>query len=493
MRKISLTVPGPHPTPVFGPAGNVILATLDPIGSVGKMFKVYGPIVSTAAGGGTRFYSPLPDCPGTVNVHGPELSGQVFNQSETYHRYPLTGQMYPLGEAPSRKAPLKHWGAGLMGLNGDVHRQHRRLMMPAFHKQRIELYSRTMVALTEETLNYWKAGEGRDIQKEMMALTRRIATQTLFGQDLPDGGDRIGRTLQVMINMVFEPLTVVLPFDVRGLPYRRFLDLAAHMDAEMRQMIVCKRAKGTDDGDLLSTLLMVQDEDGTRITEDDLLGHLSLLFLAAHETCANALTWTLFLLAQHPQVTADVLDELQGVLQGDPPTFGQLSALPLLERVVKESMRLLPPAPFGSRIAMQAAELGGYLIPSGTEVVVSLYHTHHMPELYPEPERFNPDRWLATDVPSFEYIPFGGGPHMCVGGPFGMMETKIVLAMLLQRFRLQFVAGQRIDRSASFILGPKHGMPMFIQTQDREFKRSVGSVRGNIHEMVELPNYSSFR
>ena len=488
MRKTSLTVPGPRPLPVLGRAGNIILATLDPIGNAGKLFEAHGPIVSLAEGGRTRFYSPLSDCPGTVNVYGPELSGQVFNQHEIYHRYPLTGQMYPVGEVPSRKAPLKHWGAGLMGLNGDIHRQHRRLMMPAFHKQRIELYYRTMVALTEEILNNWKAGEGRDIQKEMMSLTRRIATQTLFGQDLPDGGDRIGRILQAMIKMAFAPLTVLLPFDLWGLPYRRFLDLAAQMDAEMRQIIVRKRAKGTDDGDLLSTLLTVQDADGTRLTEDDLLGHLSLLFLAAHETCANTLTWTLFLLAQHPQVTADLLDELRGVLKGNPPTVEQLSELPLLERVVKESLRLLPPAPFGARIAMQATELGGYLIPSGTEIFVSLYHTHHMPELYPEPECFNPNRWLAIDATSFEYIPFGGGPHMCIGGPFAMMETKIVLAMLLQRFRLQFVAGQRIDRSASFILGPRQGMLMLAHAQDREFRRSVGNVRGNIHEMVELPN-----
>jgi cytochrome P450 len=474
--------------PVLGPAGNIILAALDPVGHVGKLFKVYGPIVSLAEGGRTRVLSPLPDCPGTVDVYGPELSSQVFSQYEIYYRYPLSGQMYPLGKVPSRKAPLKHWAAGLMGLNGDVHRQHRRLMMPAFHKQRIERYYRTMVALTEEILNHWKASEVQDIQQAMMSLTRRIATQTLFGQDLPDGGDRIGRILQVMIQMAYAPLTLLLPFDGWGLPYRRFLNLAVQMDSEMRQMIVRKRAKGADDGDLLSTLLTVQDEDGTRLTEDDLLGHLSLLFLAAHETCANTLTWTLFLLAQHPQVTADVLDELQGVLKGDPPTVEQLSELPLLERVVKESLRLLPPAPFGARIAMQATELGGYLIPPGTEVLVSLYHTHHMPELYPEPECFNPNRWLAIGVPSFEYIPFGGGPHLCIGGPFAMMETKIVLAMVLQRFRLQLVAGQRIDRSASFILGPRQGMPMVVHTQDREFRQSVGRVRGNVREMVELPS-----
>ncbi len=232
-----------------------------------------------------------------------------------------------------------------MALNGAVDRQHRRMLLPAFHKQRIERYARTIVALTDETPNHWQAGAGRDIQQEMLSLTRRITTQTLFGQDLTDGGDRIGRVLQAMIQMAYAPLTVLSPFDVWGLPYRRFLDLAAKMDAEMRQIIVRKRAKGADNGDPLSMLLTVQDEDGTRMTEDDLLGHLSLLFLAAHETCANTLTWTLFLLAQHPPVTADVLDELQGALQGDPPTVEQLNELPLLERVIKEGLRLFPRRP----------------------------------------------------------------------------------------------------------------------------------------------------
>jgi len=217
-----------------------------------------------------------------------------------------------------------------------------------------------------------------------------------------------------------------------------------------------------------------------------LLGHVGSPFAAGHETSGNALTWTLLLLSQHPQVASDLVDELEGELRGEPPTVEQLGRLPLLENVLKESMRIIPPAPVTWRRAAHSIEVGGYEIPEGTEVYASIYETHHMPELYPEPERFDPGRWETTDPGTYEYIPFNAGPRRCIGASFAMMEIKVVLAVLLRRYRLESLP-QKVDRFGFPVISPKGGLQMVVHRQDRRFGRGVGGIRGNVREMVKLP------
>jgi cytochrome P450 len=204
-------------------------------------------------------------------------------------------------------------------------------------------------------------------------------------------------------------------------------------------------------------------------------------------TSANALTWTLLLLSQHPRVAADLLDELEGVLGGDAPSVESLARLPLLDRVVKESLRVITPVPFNGRIVARPTELGGYTLPEGTEVFVSIYHTHHMPELYPRPEAFDPRRWESINPSVYEYHPFSAGPRMCIGATFAVLELKIVLSMVVQRYRLELAPRARIDRVGVIVLTSKKGLPMTLHRQDRAFDRGVGGVRGNVREMVELP------
>jgi len=179
---------------------------------------------------------------------------------------------------------------------------------------------------------------------------------------------------------------------------------------------------------------------------------------------------------------------VDGVLHGEPPTVEQLQHLPLLDRVVKESMRVLPPAPWNARVLSQPMEFGGYALPSGTEVFVSIYHTHHMPELYPQPEVFDPGRWEHITPSIFEYQPFSAGPRMCIGASFAIMEIKIILAMLVQRYRLQCLLRSTVDRSGLIVITPRGGLPMIVHKQDRQFTRGVGGIRGNVREMVTLPN-----
>jgi len=252
----------------------------------------------------------------------------------------------------------------------------------------------------------------------------------------------------------------------------------------MREIVAERRRTGSDRHDVLTLLLHVRDEDGTQFTDDDLIGQLNVMFIAAFETTAMALTWTLFLLSQHPQVIADLVDELDHVLYGNAPTLEQLGILPLLDGVIRESLRLLPPVSQGARAATAPFMMGGYTFPAGTKVLYSEYITHHMPELYTEPDRFLPERWLTINPSPYEYFPFLAGSRMCVGATFAMTEMKVILAMILQRYRLTMVPGAVIDRHVRFTLVPKYGMPMSITAQDRQFTKVP--VCGNIHEMVDL-------
>ncbi len=219
------------------------------------------------------------------------------------------------------------------------------------------------------------------------------------------------------------------------------------------------------------------------MSDMELIGQANTLFIAGHETSSNALTWTLFLLTQHPGDFADVVDELDGVLGGATPGVAQIGKLHKLEQVIKESMRLLPPAALTSRISTAPFELGPYSLPKDTIVTFGQYITHHMPELYTEPDKFIPRRWETIDPSPYEYLPFGAGPRMCIGATFAMTEIKLVLAMLLQRYRPAVQVGTQIDWHMRVTLAPR-SMPMAVEAQDRQFtKQPVG---GNIHELVDL-------
>ncbi|MBW4647502.1 MAG: cytochrome P450 [Kastovskya adunca ATA6-11-RM4] len=483
-----LTVPGPNPKTLFGRITNLLNFGSDSIGYTRQLFETYGPIVSLRYGGGTNVYSSLPNCPGTVFAYGPEFVRQVATQHEVYYKHPLSGRLYRRQNDSARTEPLKHFVVGLFGVNSDRHRQHRQLMMPAFHKQQIESYRDDIVTITQSALDQLQVGNSYDIAEVMRLLTMRVATKTLFGEDIGESGNSTGQLLQDVLAIMGSPMMSLMAFDIPGLPYHRFLNQISQLDDKMREMIAHKRAAGCEDRDVLSMLIQARDEEHrVGLSEDELLGHAGVIFAAGHETSSNALTWTLFLLSQHPQVAADLLDELDSVLHGEAPTVAQLPQLPLLERTIKESMRVLSPVPWNARVTSQPTELGGYTLPQGTEVFVNIYQTHQMPELYPEPEVFKPQRWETINPTSYEYNPFSAGPRVCIGAGFAMMEIKLVLAMLLQRYRLQFIPQVKIDRRGTIVMAPKSGMPMQVCQQDYQFTQGVGGVQGNVREMVRLP------
>ena len=234
---------------------------------------------------------------------------------------------------------------------------------------------------------------------------------------------------------------------------------------------------------MLAALVQAHDEDGTRLLDDELVSHTYVLFAAGHETTWKTLTWTLLLLNQHPHVATSLLDELDEALHGAALTVEQLSHLPLLEGTIKESLRLMGPAIMGMRTATASCELGGVALPKGARIFYSQFVTHRLPELYEEPERFKPERWLTLHRSAYEYLPFSAGHHRCIGSEFAMWEMKVVLAMLLPRYRLALRPNIRIDTSIS--MRPAHGMPMRIFPQDRRFEPVP--VRGTIHDLVVFP------
>jgi cytochrome P450 len=290
---------------------------------------------------------------------------------------------------------------------------------------------------------------------------------------------RVGYMMRFLISQ--QLWMMILPLDIPGTAYHRAMRLSEQLMVFTRDQIAKKRSQPTAT-DVLAVLVNAHDEDGTNLSDDELISHAFTLFAAGHDTTANALTWILFLLDQHPQVSADLLDELESVLHGDAPTIEQLNQLPLLDGVIKESLRLLSPASIGIRSSTAPCELGGFAIPQGASVMYSEFITHRLPELYEEPERFKPQRWATLNRSAYEYLPFSAGRHRCIGAEFALQEIKVVLPMLLQRYRFSLVPNTKIDTNIT--MRPAHGMPMRIVRQDRQFQRA--SVRGNIRQLVDL-------
>jgi cytochrome P450 len=365
-----LSVPGPRPMPLFGAFGNVVQFVRDPLGHAERLFRRYGPVACLAEGRSTWLVSTDPHPPGTVLFYGAELNRQVFSQHTVYHKSALSGPLYPHGQVSARQRPLTRMLTGLFAVNDDRHRAQRRLMLPAFHKSRIEGYRDDMVAIAESVFEGFRPGQVRELRFDMNELTLRIATRTLFGADLGPRGVELGRQLQRWLDLF--NLAGAAPLDLPGLPYWRWLNLTHAIDREMRQVITDKRRDPGDERGILSARLAATDEQGVPLGEDELIGHAGVLFAAGHETSSNALCWTLALLSQHPKVAAELHEELWGTLQGSAPTLQQLAELPLLDGVVKESLRLCPPAPLNHRIAAVDGELAGHTVPRGTELISSV-------------------------------------------------------------------------------------------------------------------------
>jgi cytochrome P450 len=356
-------------------------------------------------------------------------------------------------------------GDGLLTSEGGHHRRQRRLVQPAFHRDRLAGYGAVMVDRTAMVREQWKSGQAIDVLQEMMRLTLAIVAKTLFSTDVDSEADDIGAALTQVFDL-FE--IILMPFSeiLEKLPLpavRRFHRARKRLDETIYRLIAERRAQGDDAGDLLSMLLLARDEDGQGGMTDEQVRDESLtLFLAGHETTADALTWTWYLLSRNPQAEAAFHAELGSVLAGRLPAFEDLPQLRYTESVFAEALRLYPPAWGIGRRALEDYPVGEYVIPARSVVLMSPYAIHRDTRWFSDPLEFCPERWLEEDAarPKFAYFPFGGGARVCIGERFAWMEGVLILAALGQRWRLRLEPGHRVETHARITLRPKHGMRM---------------------------------
>ena len=361
-------------------------------------------------------------------------------------------------------------GNGLLTSEGEFHLRQRRLAQPAFHRQRIAAYAVTMADYAKRTSDGWTQNQHVDMHTEMMRLTLGIVSKTLFDADVDAEAAEIGEALTVAFesfNLAMLPGTELL----EKLPLarvRRFNAARDRLDRTIYRMIDERRKSGEDRGDLLSMLLMATDTegDGSGMSDVQLRDEALTIFLAGHETTANALTWTWYLLSQNPEVEARLHAEVDAVLGERSPAFEDMAALPYTRMVFAESMRLYPPAWAIGRRALKSFEAGGYTIPAGAVVLMSQYIVHRDPRFFPDPEKFDPERWehdAQASRPKFSYFPFGGGTRICIGEQFAWMEGVLLIAALAQKWRMRLEPAHKVEVQPLITLRPRHGMQMILE------------------------------
>lgn len=358
-------------------------------------------------------------------------------------------------------------GEGLLTSEGQHHLRQRRMIQPAFHRQRIAAYAETMVEYGEKMAAKWHDGETRDIDKEMMHLTLQIVGQTLFSADVEDEADGVGKAMTTIIEL-FNFL--LLPFsewlEKLPLPHaKRFNKARDSLNRVLYGIIDERRRSGEDKGDLLSMLLMAQDEDdGSGMTDEQVRDEAMTLFLAGHETTANAMTFTWYLLSLNPEAEAKLHAELDEILQERAPTIDDVPKLKYTENVVAEAMRLFPPAWAIGRMSLEEVSLGGYTLPEGSLVLASPYITQRDARFWPDAEEFIPERWEAQSIKEagqkYIYFPFGGGTRRCIGEGFAWTEAVLLVASIARKWKLELDPSQKIGLQPMITLRPKYGMRM---------------------------------
>ncbi len=363
-------------------------------------------------------------------------------------------------------------GDGLLTSENEAHLRQRRMIQPAFHRLRIAEYARAMTEYADKMADSWRDGDVRDIDQEMMRLTLQIVAKTLFDANVESDADDVGRSLTTIVEM-FNLL--LLPFSevLEKLPFPQSIRLRRArktLDKIIYKIIDERRLTSEDRGDLLSMLLLAQDEDdGTAMSDKQIRDEVMTLFLAGHETTANAMTWTWYLLSQNPEKEAKLHEEIDRVLAGRVPAIDDVPNLKYTEHVIAESMRLYPPAWAVGRYAVEDHQLDGYSIPAGSTVLASQYILQRDPRFWDRPDEFLPERFETQSVKEAGqkniYFPFGGGVRRCIGESFAWAEGILLLATLARKWKLSLVPGQRSEPKAMITLRPKFGMRMEIHAR----------------------------
>jgi len=371
-------------------------------------------------------------------------------------------------------------GNGLLTSEGEFWQSQRKLIQPAFRHENIVTYARIMSNAATTMLSQWRDGETRDIHEDLMSATLEIVAKSLFGSDISKEARGVGQAMGVVMEQFIAQANYafVLPDKIPTPKSKQLRRSMKHLDEVVFRLIRARRSAPRHGGDLLGMLLESQDDRGSRMTDVQLRDEIMTLFLAGHDTTANALSWTLYLLAQNPDAAETLYAELSSVLGERAPSVTDLPRLPFTEMVVKESMRIYPPAWGVGRRAIHDFELDGYTIPAKTNVFLLQWITQRDARFFPDPLRFEPERWRNDPIrsgrlPRFCYFPFGGGPRVCVGAGFAMMEATVLLATIAQRFRFTLAPKQIIEPLFSVTLRPKKGIRMILHERKNTRNYSV--------------------
>ena len=395
-------------------------------------------------------------------LNHPDLARQILvEQPEKFHKARLI-----------KRAFQPFAGEGLVTSDGALWKRQRKLIQPAFHHGHLSGYAAVMVEYAVGMAETFREGATLDVDAAMTTLTLRIVVKTLFGGDVTRKSEEVGRLMMAVLEAANQRLNsaIQLPSWVptaRNLREKRAL---ARLDDILRGLIAARRASGNLTSDLLSVLLRATDDDsGSGMSDQQLRDEMMTLFLAGHETTAMALTWTWFLLSQHPDVEARLRAELERALHGRVPAVPDLPNLPYTDMIVREAMRLYPPAAGFAREPIEDVTIGGYTVPKGSLVTVNTYALHRDPRFFEEPQRFNPERFAPgweDRIPRYAYLPFGGGPRVCIGNGFALMEARLILATVAQRWRMTLEPGQTVVPVQLVTTRPKNGLRMKLERRE---------------------------
>lgn len=436
--------PGPRSLPLIGEAPGF---ARDPLAFLTGLARTYGDISYFRLGGVRVFF-----------VNRPEYIWEI-----------LVALRAKFEISTMRSRLELALGTGLLTSRGDLHARQRRLMQPVFRKSRIESYAEFMVDYAQRARDEWRAGQEINATEEMMKLAMSIVAKSLFGHDIEEDSDGVSRNLSVLLSY-FTRLMSPLRFSLElPLPSTlRFRKALRELDTVIYRMIDQRRRNPTGGEDLLSLLVQAKDDEThAQMTETQLRDEVFSLLMAGHETTANALGWTLYLLAQNPEADQRLHTEVAGALAGRSRfQASDLNRLPYARLVITEAMRLYPPAWFIGRTALEDVEIGGYTIPKGASALFSQYVMHRDARYFEEPERFRPERWsgsFAEQLPRGAFFPFSAGDRHCLGEGFAWLEALLALATLAERWKFELVPGQDIRTSPSITLRPNTGIRMIVR------------------------------
>ncbi len=421
----------------------------DLIGILEGYFDTYGDIYALRVGGESQIMLSRPE-------HLYEL---LVVKADDFHK----GSDYK----NTTRGLARFLGNGLLTSDGEFWKRQRRLVAPSLHTRRIENYAQIMVDQTTRMIDGWQGKSEIRVDPEMQRGTLSIVAQALFNADITQDSGRVAAALLVLQHMMnpFDILPSWVPTPKRW----RERNAVSTLDDIMYTLIRERRAENEDKGDLLSMLILARDDDGGAMDDRQVRDEVVTLFLAGHETTANAMNWTWVLLAQNPDVERKLHEELDTVLAGRTPTLADLKQLPYTEMIAKEVLRLYPPAYSFGRRSIRATSIGEYPIPEGTEITVFSYHTHRDGRYWAEPDRFMPERFSPDNegtTHKYAYIPFGGGPRVCIGNSFAQMETRLMLATIAQRYQLRLPPGQTtVGMDPLITLRPSGAVTMRVEAR----------------------------